>query len=76
MKGAAVNTLACRAPRTVELTLEDDDARGVTVSETGLDIAEGGGGTYTVVLDSQPTGQVTVTPSRSSGDADISGAVP
>ena len=55
----------------MELTLEDDDARGVTVSETGLDIAEGGGGTYTVVLDSQPTGQVTVTPARTSGDADV-----
>ena len=43
----------------------------MTVSETGLDIAEGGGGTYTVVLDSQPTGQVTVTPARTSGDADV-----
>ena len=72
VKGAAVNTLGVSGPSDVELTLEDDDARGVTVSETGLDIAEGGGGTYTVVLDSQPTGQVTVTPSRSSGDADIS----
>ena len=70
--GAASNALGISGPVGVELTLEDDDARGVTVSETGLDIAEGGGGTYTVVLDSQPTGQVTVTPSRSSGDADIS----
>ena len=60
--GAASNALGISGPVGVELTLEDDDARGVTVSETGLDIAEGGGGTYTVVLDSQPTGQVTVTP--------------
>ncbi len=71
VKGAAVNTLGVSGPSDVELTLEDDDARGVTVSETGLDIAEGGGGTYTVVLDSQPTGQVTVTPARTSGDADV-----
>ena len=62
-----MNTLGVSGPSDVELTLEDDDARGVTVSETGLDIAEGGGGTYTVVLDSQPTGQVTVTPARSIG---------
>ena len=33
---------------------------GVTVSETALSIDEGGSGTYTVVLDSQPTGNVTV----------------
>ncbi len=69
--GAASNALGISGPVGVELTLEDDDARGVTVSETGLDIAEGGGGTYTVVLDSQPTGQVTVTPARTSGDADV-----
>ena len=71
VKGAASNALGISGPADVELTLLDDDTRGVTVSETGLDIAEGGSGTYTVVLDSEPTGQVTVTPSRSSGDADI-----
>ena len=32
---------------------------------------EGSTDTYTVVLDSKPTGDVTVTPSRSSGDADV-----
>ncbi|MDE0523462.1 MAG: cadherin-like beta sandwich domain-containing protein [Boseongicola sp.] len=53
------------------LTIEDDDTRGVTVSETALPVPEGGTATYTVVLDSQPTGDVTVTPSRSSGDADV-----
>ena len=53
------------------LTIEDDDTRGVTVSETALPVAEGGTATYTVVLDSEPTGDVTVTPSRSSGDADV-----
>ena len=38
---------------------------------------EGGDGDYTVVLTSEPTGQVTVTPARRSGDADVtvSGAV-
>ena len=32
---------------------------------------EGGSETYTVVLDSEPTGNVTITPSRSSGDSDV-----
>ena len=49
----------------------DDDDRGVTVSEESLTVNEGSTGTYTVVLDSEPTGDVTVTPSRSSGDADV-----
>ena len=77
VQGAAVNSLGVTGPADVELTLEDDDARGVTVSKTDLDIAEGGDGAYTVVLTSEPTGQVTVTPSRSSGDPDVtvSGAV-
>ena len=77
VQGAAVNSLGVTGPADVELTLEDDDARGVAVSKTDLDIAEGGDGDYTVVLTSEPTGQVTVTPSRRSGDTDVtvSGAV-
>ena len=56
---------------TTSVTIEDDDARGVTVSATALDVDEDDTGTYTVVLTSQPTADVTVTPSRSSGDADV-----
>ena len=37
--------------------------RGVRVSTTALTVSEGGSGTYTVELASQPTGEVTVTPS-------------
>ena len=47
----------------LEVTLTDDDTKGVTVSETELTVAEAGTGntaTYTVVLDSEPTGTVTV----------------
>ena len=43
-----------------ELTITDDDTRGVTVSESSLVIDEGTSETYTVVLDSQPTANVTV----------------
>ena len=52
------------------LAIEDDDTRGVSVSARTLSVDEGDDATYTVVLDSQPTGAVTVTPSAS-GDADV-----
>ena len=71
VQGGAVNGLGVTDPSDVQLTLEDNDARGVTVSATALDVDEGDAATYTVVLTSQPTADVTVTPSRSSGDADV-----
>ena len=71
VKGDAVNSLGVTDPADVELTLEDDDARGVTASATAVEFGEGGDGTYTIVLTSQPTADVTVTPSRESGDADV-----
>ena len=46
---------------TTTVTIEDNDTRGVTVSETDLDVPEGGSQNYTVVLDTEPTGNVTVT---------------
>ena len=55
-------------PATVTIT--DDDTRGVNVSRTTLPVAEGGSDTYTVVLTSEPTGQVTVALSRS-GSSDV-----
>ena len=45
----------------VSVTVYDDDIRGVTVSETVLTVLEGASESYTVVLDTQPTGDVTVT---------------
>ncbi len=51
----------------ITLSITDDDTAGVTVSAaSGLAVAEGGSASYTVVLDSQPTQDVTV--SASSGD--------
>ena len=47
---------------TVTTTITDNDTRGVTLSETTLTVDEGDSETYTVVLASQPTGNVTVTP--------------
>ncbi len=58
------------APASVTLTIADDDARGVTVAGAPLTLAEADDGTtdsvtenegsYTVVLDSEPTATVTV----------------
>ncbi len=44
----------------VTVTIAEDDVSGVKVSETALTLAEGGGGTYTVVLDTEPAAEVTV----------------
>ena len=52
----------------VEVT--DTSVRGVTVSETALSFREGDRETYTVVLETQPTGTVTVRPTVV-GDASI-----
>ena len=60
VKGTAENGLGVNGPADVNLTLEDDDERGVTVTPTALTIAEGGSASYTVALTSQPTGPVTV----------------
>ena len=59
-------------PASAMVTVEDDDTRRVTVSATALPVNEGSTGTYTVVLNSQPTASVTVTPSRTgSADCDV-----
>ena len=58
------------------ITITDDDTRGVTVSSGTLNVTEGSTSTYTVVLDSQPTGNVTVTPSSDdTGAVTVSGAL-
>ena len=53
------------------LSIADNDERGVTVSPSDLSVSEGASATYTVVLDTEPTGTVTVTPSLGSGDTDV-----
>ena len=50
----------------VSVTVNDNDTPGVSVSPTTLTVEENGTTTYTVVLDTEPSGTVTVTPS--SGD--------
>ena len=52
------------------LSINDNDERGVTVSPSVLTLTEGATATYTVVLDTEPTQTVTVTPSVS-GSPDV-----
>ena len=60
----------------VAVTVTDNDTRGVTITPTALSVSEGAGGTYTVRLNSQPKGSVTVTPSTSDAAvATVSGAL-
>ena len=51
------------------IELADDDEVGVTVTETILNVEEGGSGTYTLELDTVPTHDVTI--AVTSGDPDV-----
>ena len=57
---SASNNFGLRVPP-VALTINDNDEKGITVSVSSLSVIESGGTkTYTVKLDSEPTGPVTV----------------
>ena len=53
------------ASPTLTLTIVDDDSPGVSLSRETLTVTEGGSGAYTVKLNTEPSGTVTVTPSSS-----------
>ncbi len=76
VRGTTTNTLVI-APDPVTLTIEDNDTRGVMVTPTQLSVNEGASKTYTVVLTSKPTEQVTVGVMKTpSSDADVSVSPP
>ena len=52
----------------VNVTVNDNDPTGVTISKSSLSIAEGGSESYTVVLDTKPGGDVVITPSATDSD--------
>ena len=58
---AADSDYAGVSAASVAVTIEDSVGAGVTISETSLPIDEGDSDTYTVVLDTRPVGEVTVT---------------
>ena len=53
----------------VTVTIDEDDAAGVSINPTTLTVPEGGDNSYTVVLDTQPSAEVTVTISGHAGTA-------
>ena len=52
------------------LTIQDDDTAGVTVSKNDLSLDEGDSNTYTLVLDTQPSGNVVIGLTVT-GDSDV-----
>ena len=62
VEGMAVvgNTGVQRIVQVATITLKDDDLPGVVIDPTALAVPEGGSNTYTVVLTTEPTANVTV----------------
>ena len=68
-------TYAVGMPDAATVTVNDDDTRGVTVSDSQLTVAESGGmATYTVELASEPTAAVIITPASSNAEVTVSPA--
>lgn len=70
---AGTRTVTAAAPTVHTVTVSDDDTAGVTVTQSGGSTAVTEGGatdTYTIVLNSQPTADVTI---AVTGDADVGG---
>ena len=59
---------------TVTVTVTDNDTPGVRTSTTMLTVVENGQNTYTVQLNTQPAGNVTVTVGGASGDVRVIGS--
>ncbi len=57
---------------TVSVAVNDNDTRGVTVSPAALNIAAGARGTFSVVLNSQPTNTVRITVAEDQPDFSVS----
>ena len=60
-----------RGVDSVRVTIRESQTKGITVSRPELPIEEGSAGTYTVRLDSMPTGTVTVMVLGASGDITV-----
>ena len=67
--GTLPGSVTSTSPSAATVSITDDDVAGVTLSKTSLDIGEGGSETYTVVLTSEPTADVTIESRAPSGSA-------
>ena len=74
VNGTATITVASAGLTSVDVTANevDNDTQALVVSTTSVAVNEGGTNTFTVRLSAQPTSDVTVTVSRTAGDADLS----
>ena len=71
-KASSDNTFGVLADQTVGITLTDDDTAGFTVSETALTVDENAGtGSFTVVLNAEPTSDVVLDVSSSASSEAI-----
>ena len=76
--GVQANSQAARTadpPRvdsTVVVTVTDNDTRGVTVAPITLNVAAGARGTFSIVLNTQPTGSVRITVTEAADDFSVS----
>ena len=68
---AVTHQVGSEAFATLRVTVRENDTRGVTLSESSLEVLEGGSSQYSVLLDSQPTGTVTVSVGGASGDVTV-----
>ena len=55
----------------IQVTITDDDQRGIEVSETALEIAEGSAASYVITLTSEPTSAVTVSVTTNLSGTDL-----
>ena len=67
VSGAVADAAAGLTVTEAQVTITDNDTRGVTVTPTKLEVTEGGSDGYMVALTSQPTEDVTVTVSVPAG---------
>ncbi len=65
--GALPERVSAGTIAAAEVSIVDDDTAAVAVSVSSLSVAEGGEGTYTVALGSEPTAAVTVTAAVAGG---------
>ena len=72
VRGADYQDRGVTAPAVAVTIAEDDEAaRGVNIGESSLTIPEGSTRTYTVVLGTEPSADVTVTVGGSTGDVSV-----
>ena len=69
--GALPARVTAGGTATAIVDIADDDTRGVRVEPTQLTFREGGTGTYTVALNTQPTATVTVTVNDPTDNTDV-----